>query len=168
MIKKIILTITIIFAACAGYFFKSQSLVVQRPSLEKLYDVPASIPDYFEIEEEFYAVNFFASWCSSCRSELDDLAKMKKISGINIYGIAVNDSENQLREMLHNKAELFKKITVNFPLHSLSELNLNRIPRILIIYKGDVIYDHTGEVNSRILEKKILPILKEIKNKSKR
>ncbi len=65
-------------------------------SLRPLYPVPDSIVKHFEPKEKFYVVNFFASWCKACIAEHDNLMKLRKISKVHIYGVAVNDDQHSI------------------------------------------------------------------------
>jgi thiol-disulfide isomerase/thioredoxin len=42
---------------------------------------------------EPYVVNFFGSWCGPCNMEAPDLATFADQSGVQVVGIAVNDTE---------------------------------------------------------------------------
>ncbi|MDX1916427.1 MAG: hypothetical protein SFT68_00375 [Rickettsiaceae bacterium] len=132
--------------------------------IEPLYPVPEEIINILRPTEELYMVNFFASWCESCVKEIKYLGLIKAHMDLPIYGITVNDSELNLNKMLGHNIHLFQKIEFSFPMQKLIALNIDRIPRLMIIYKNNVIYDHKGEVNDRISHKKIIPILTQVQN----
>lgn len=133
-------------------------------SLRPLYQVPDSIVAHFELKEKYYVVNFFASWCRACVAEHDNLMKLRKISKAHIYGIAVNDDKQALNNMLKKHGNPFKKVSLTFSVKNLHELELSKIPRTLVIYNNQVVYDHSGEINATIFSKKLLPVIEKILN----
>jgi thiol-disulfide isomerase/thioredoxin len=59
-------------------------------------DVAVLAPADFELAAyagEPLVVNFFGSWCAPCNMEAADLATFSQQSGVQIVGIAVNDTE---------------------------------------------------------------------------
>ncbi len=133
-------------------------------SLSPLYPVPKSITQHFSPNEKFYVVNFFASWCKACIAEHDNIMKLKKISKAHIYGIAINDDTASVNNILKKQGNPFIKVSFSFPVDSLNEIELTRIPRTLVIYNNAVVYDHSGEINNNIFNKKLLPVMEQILN----
>lgn len=133
--------------------------------VEPLYKEPNIFREYFTPDENnTYIINIFASWCSSCKKEHQNIINISKNFNIPIYGIAVNDFTNQLKNMLGNNMEPYKKVYLDFPVSKISEISIGRIPRTLIINNGNIIYDHTGAVTSQINKTDIFPILRGVKN----
>jgi thiol-disulfide isomerase/thioredoxin len=159
----LIIFLTIISTSLLILYFGTKEDKDPSPKLVELYDAPLAITDYFEPREDYYIVNFFASWCKACRNELPELREIKEQTGINFYGIALNDFSENIQEMLGTELFPYNKISLDFPLQTIYEFKVNRIPRLIIVYKGDVVYDHEGEINRRILDKKIFPIINKIK-----
>ncbi len=66
--------------------------------------------------------------------------------------------------MLKKHGNPFKKVSLTFSMGNLHELELSKIPRALVIYNNQVVYDHSGEINSTIFSRKLLPIIEKILN----
>ncbi len=147
-----------------GSVFSNYTDKVSNVDIDPLYTVPSAITQYFNPEEQIYIVNFFASWCKPCVNELDDLLALKDGSSISIYGIALNDTKENLDQLFKYIKNPYKKIALDFPIPRLKDIFLDRIPRTMIIYRGEVIYDHLGEVNQKITKKHILPIIQKVQN----
>ena len=50
-----------------------------------------------------YVVNFFASWCPPCRSEIPDMVSLQNqysSKGFTFIGVAVNESEQAIRDFI--------------------------------------------------------------------
>ena len=166
MLKKFVRRNLLILGLFIALFIIIMQLAKQPEiSLAPLYKVPSAIKVHFNPEEKLYVVNFFASWCKACIEEHKNIVSLKKKTKVSIYGIAVNDNEYALDYMLQKHHNPYKKFSTHFPLMEVPELEISRIPRTLIVYEGDIIYDHSGEINKSILDKKILPIIKRILDK---
>ena len=83
---------------------------------DKISNLIFETPDYFNDElideesmDEFYVVNFFASWCKPCLVEHPLLIEMKK-SGIKIIGINFRDDENNFKEWINEHGNPFEYI----------------------------------------------------------
>jgi len=159
--RKISFVITALLLVAIFAFLAEHFAPAEEVKLDPISPAPTSISSFFEIKEDTYIVNFFASWCGPCKDELENMDIIKKKYNLPIYGIAVKDTLSNANSMIGTNSP-YKNITADFPENELMNLSLQKIPRIFIIYKNNVIYDHQGEVNSKILEKKIIPILKKI------
>lgn len=159
--RKISFVITALLLVAIIAFLAEHFAPTEDVKLDPISPAPTSVSSFFDIKEDTYIVNFFASWCGPCKAELENIEIIRKKYNIPIYGIAVNDNQSAVNEMIgeHNP---YKKLTVDFPINNLKDLTSGKIPRMFIIYKNNLIYDHQGEVNSKILEKKILPIIEKI------
>ncbi|MDX1924486.1 MAG: thioredoxin domain-containing protein [Rickettsiaceae bacterium] len=131
-----------------------------------LYDLPKNLDSEINEEEGLYIINFFASWCGPCIKELPILSEIAKKNNVPIYGVVINDRQNNAMSMLREQGyeHLYKSINFNFPIQKLIDLDIDRIPRMMIVMNKKVIYDHTGEINHRILSKRILPLLEAAQN----
>jgi thiol-disulfide isomerase/thioredoxin len=156
VIVSVIFTSTIIFAD------KSEEV-----EIHPLFAAPPTIVNYFKPDEDTYVVNFFASWCKPCRLEIPYLEEIQKTTGIIFYGIVVRDEHTTISSMLEDHEIKYKKMGYNLPLHKIESIEIDRIPRLLIIHRGEVVYDHEGEINKRIMKKKIVPLLSKIKQNPK-
>jgi cytochrome c biogenesis protein CcmG/thiol:disulfide interchange protein DsbE len=161
----LLIFLTLLSASLLVLYFGNKQDEDPLPNIVELYDAPLAITDYFDPREDFYIVNFFGSWCRACRKELPELLEIKNKTGATFYGVALNDFSENVEEMLGSNLQPYKKIALDFPLNKILEFKLDRIPKLLIIYKGDVVYEFEGEINRRILDKKIFPIITKIKQK---
>lgn len=110
-------------------------------------------------------LNFWASWCSPCQTEIRDLVAWQErygARGLQIVGIGMDD-ESRLRNV-------HRSLGINYPLlfasksaPGLAEAFGNRtgvVPySVLISRAGAVVYSHAGVITSEIFETQVLPSL---------
>ncbi len=163
-ISKFLLITAVFVLFGIGSVFSNYANTIDDVDIDPLYEAPTVITQYFKPEEKFYIVNFFASWCGPCVEEVDSLNDLKKSTDISIYGIALNDTKENLKYLFKRTKNPYKKIALDFPTSHLKNIFLDRIPRTIIIYNDNVIYDHLGDVGARVITKEILPILQKVQN----
>jgi thiol-disulfide isomerase/thioredoxin len=87
-----------------------------------------------------YIVNFFASWCPPCRSEIPDMVSLQKQyekQGFTFVGVAVNETEPTIRSFMKKNGITYPVIMVNQSLVSAYgrhvEGGLSAIPTSFVI-----------------------------------
>jgi thiol-disulfide isomerase/thioredoxin len=115
-----------------------------------------------------YIVNFFASWCPPCRSEIPDMVALQSKygrKGFTFIGVAVNETEPSVRSFI-------TKNRINYPVVMVDEQLINSfskyvaggiraIPTSFVINSsGRVTQVITGPRSKEVLEKIITDALK--------
>jgi len=65
---------------------------------------------------KIYIVNFFASWCPPCRAEIPDMVELQKVyasKGFTFVGIAVSDSEPNIRDFVRRSGISYPVVVDN-------------------------------------------------------
>ena len=111
-------------------------------------------------------LNFWASWCSPCQSEIRDLVAWQSkygAAGLQIVGVGLDD-EKRLRNVQ-------RSLEINYPVlldNTLGNPVMRRygnnegvVPySVLISREGEVVYAHTGLINEEIFAEQVLSRLK--------
>lgn len=115
-----------------------------------------SLPNLFDDEENFskkdlvgkYSiVNFFASWCATCRAEHEILLRLHDTKIVDIYGIAWNDINDNTKEFLEKNGNPFKKVASDNAGLFTKLTNITAVPETLIIdKKGNVVMRFSGNL----------------------
>lgn len=101
-----------------------------------------SLPDLFDEEKEFARddlkgkytlVNFFASWCTTCRAEHDVLLRIKQENIIEIYGIAWRDIDGKTKSYLSSAGNPFTRVVKDSGGLFTKMTGLNAIPETWIV-----------------------------------
>lgn len=118
-----------------------------------------------------YIVNFFASWCPPCRSEIPDMVILQNKygrKGFTFIGVAVNETEPNMREFI-------KKNKITYPVVMANEQIVNAFSRyvdggiraiptsFVVNSSGRIIQVITGARSKDVFEKIILDALRKHK-----
>ena len=115
-----------------------------------------SFPDLFDESKDFskkdllgkYSIlNFFASWCSTCRAEHQILLRLKNEGIIDVYGIAWRDIDKKTKEFLDDSGNPFARVAKDSQGLFNKITGIEAVPEILIIDKeGNVVMRYRGNL----------------------
>jgi peroxiredoxin len=111
-------------------------------------------------------LNFWASWCSPCQTEIRDLVAYQAqyaAQGLQVVGIGLDD-EKKLRNVQRTLGINYPVLLANSPGNPLMAGFGNRdgiVPYSVIISRaGEVVYTHTGLLTQEIFAEQVIPWLK--------
>lgn len=119
-----------------------------------------------EWQDKVVLLNFWASWCSPCQTEIRDLVAYQSqygAQGLQIVGIGLDD-EVKLRNVQRTLGINYPVLLANSPGNPLMTEFGNRdgiVPySVLISREGKVVYTHTGLVTQEVFAEQVIPWLK--------
>lgn len=119
-----------------------------------------------EWKNKLILLNFWASWCSPCQSEIRDLIAYQArygAEGLQIVGIGLDD-ETKLRNVYRSLKINYPVLLANMPGNTLMPRYGNTqgvVPySVLIARTGEVVYTHTGLISRDIFTEQVIPRLK--------
>jgi len=126
-------------------------------SLPELY-TPESLITPEDLAGEPYLVNFWASWCVTCRAEHPVLEALAKSGRIRIVGINFRDESQDAKQWLAqrgdpydiNLADRSGRVSIDFGVYASPET-------FLIDAGGQIVFKHLGALTPEIIEQEIFP-----------
>jgi peroxiredoxin len=119
-----------------------------------------------EWHDKVVLLNFWASWCSPCQTEIRDLVVYQSqfgAQGLQIVGVGMDD-ETKLRNVQRTLGINYPVLLANTPGNPMIAAFGNRdgiVPySVLISRDGKVVYTHTGIITQEIFAEQVIPWLK--------
>lgn len=110
-----------------------------------------------------WLLNVWASWCASCREEHPLLVQLAKASIVPVYGLNYKDNPENARRWLQMFGDPYVVSFADPQGRVAIDYGVYGVPETFIIDKSGLIrYKQTGPVTAESLEKKILPLVKEL------
>ncbi len=133
-------------------FFSQKIIDLPQFSLQNLFDDNDSLTNSDFTEKEYYLLNVFASWCTSCRAEHDILLKISNNKNINIYGIAFKDIDENTKQYLAYNKNPYKKVGIDRRGELSDLLFVKGVPETFLINKkSQIIYHHQGGLDQEFI-----------------
>ena len=118
-----------------------------------------------DLKKEVSILNIWASWCVSCKAEHANLMALKE-SGYKIYGLAVADKKENADAYLAKEGNPYYKTGYDPNREIMISLGATGTPETYVINTDGMIYFHQrGMVDAETINKKIIPIINELKKK---
>ena len=113
-----------------------------------------------------FLVNVFASWCAPCRAEAPALALLSE--EIEIFGIAYKDKSEDTRGFLATYGDPFAGIGIDRDGDAGMRWGVYGVPETFVVgADGTIAYKHIGPVTQSDLDRKILPLVRELQAAAK-
>lgn len=110
---------------------------------------------------EYALINFFASWCISCKAEHEILLKLKADHTLALYGVAWKDTKEALEKWRAQNQNPYHDITMDMNGKTAIAYGITGVPEsFLIDREGNIIYHHAGPLTEDVVKKELLPRLK--------
>jgi cytochrome c biogenesis protein CcmG/thiol:disulfide interchange protein DsbE len=139
-------------------------LVGKTAPVISLPAIAENIPGGFSTEDlkgHVTIVNVFASWCITCLAEHPLITKLAA-DGARVYGINHRDTAADATTWLRRHGNPYEAIGADTDARASLEWGVTGVPETFIIdANGTIAYKHAGPITPEVLERKILPKLRE-------
>ena len=116
-----------------------------------------------DLRGKVWLFNVWASWCASCRQEHEVLMELSKQGGVSIYGMDYKDQPGDAQAVLNRFGNPYVETVVDLDGRVGINYGVYGVPETYLIDKNGIIrYKHTGPLTRDSLNKKILPLVKEL------
>ncbi len=170
-LNKIAIPLFIVVLLLGGLFFTSldreKHLV---PSMRSHKPLPEfSAPVLFQniemnskdIRGEYWLLNFWGSWCTTCYAEHPYLMSLKQ-SGMKIIGVNYKDSESGANKFLTSQGNPYEFSFFDPKGRLAIEMGITAAPETFLISPdGEVLYHRVGELNESVFNKFMRPLIQD-------
>lgn len=124
---------------------------------------PAKQMSPADLRGKVWLFNVWASWCASCRQEHDLLLDLAKQGGVLIYGMDYKDQPGDAQAVLDRYGNPYVETVVDLDGRTGINYGVYGVPETYLIDRNGIIrYKHIGPLTRESLDKKILPLAKEL------
>jgi cytochrome c biogenesis protein CcmG/thiol:disulfide interchange protein DsbE len=112
---------------------------------------------------QVWVLNVWASWCAPCREELPVLVGLAKTRAVPLVGFNYKDKPEPAKALLQAFGDPYA-LSVTDPDGRVGiDYGVYGVPETFVIDKAGVIrLKHIGPVTTEVLEKKIMPLVREL------
>ncbi|MBU1690356.1 MAG: DsbE family thiol:disulfide interchange protein [Gammaproteobacteria bacterium] len=116
-----------------------------------------------DLRGKVWLFNVWASWCASCRQEHELLLDLSRQGVVSIYGMDYKDQPGDAQAVLNRYGNPYVETVVDLDGRAGINYGVYGVPETYVIDKSGIIrYKHTGPLTRESLDKKILPLVKEL------
>jgi cytochrome c biogenesis protein CcmG/thiol:disulfide interchange protein DsbE len=112
-------------------------------------------------------LNVWASWCVPCRLEAPLLDRVKRLSGVALYGLVYKDKPDKAREFLREAGNPFSRIDLDAHGRTAIDWGVYDVPETFVIDgKGIVRLRFSGPVTEDVLKEVLLPAIEQARGQA--
>jgi len=118
-----------------------------------------------DMKGQVWLLNFWASWCSGCRTEHPVLMDLAQSGAVPIYGVDYKDQRGEALAWLDQWGNPYPIVAVDAAGRIGIDYGVYGVPETYVIDKQGLIrYKQIGPLDDETVEKKILPLVKELQS----
>lgn len=126
-------------------------------ALPKLY-APDELVSPNELNGTPYLVNFWASWCVTCRAEHPVLEALAETGRIRIVGVNYRDEAVDAKNWLSQRGNPYDLVLTDFSGRVSIDFGVYASPETFLVdSSGQIIFKHLGALTPEIIEREIFP-----------
>lgn len=168
-----LLVVVLLVGSLAGGLFRYIANVPE-PLVGRM--IPESdLPALHDPEQRFLSsdmigrpslVNFWASWCSTCRGEHPTLTQLGRI-GVPVFGFNYRDSREQALDYLDRAGDPFIAVGYDPNGRTSAEWGVHATPVTMLLDRhGRVRFKHIGPLYPELVHGQLLPLFRELERES--
>jgi len=117
------------------------------------------VPGNFAAKGQVTIVNVFASWCIPCREEAPALARLARIRGLRLIGIAYKDKPDAARAFLAQYGNPFETVALDADGRAGIDWGISGVPESFVIDSHGIVRGHFGPLTETGLLVDVLPAI---------
>lgn len=117
-----------------------------------------------DLKGDVALVNVFASWCVACRAEHPVLMDLSKSGQVPVYGLNYKDKPANAAAWLDEHGNPYSRTGADEKGRVGIDFGVYGVPETFVIDRhGRIAYKHIGPVRREDLDRKILPLVKQLR-----
>lgn len=117
-----------------------------------------------DLRGEVSLVNFWASWCAPCRTEMPFFQELASAGVVAIHGINYKDNPPAARTFLEELGNPFTRLGIDNTGRVGIDWGVYGMPETFVVdADGKIAYRHVGPLDRATFEKEILPLIERLK-----
>lgn len=107
-----------------------------------------------------YVVNFWGSWCVTCRAEHPVITELSRMGVVDIVGLNFRDEEQDAMAWLRRFGDPYSVSLVDYDGRTSIDFGVYAAPETFLVdASGKIVFKHLGEMTMEVIETEILPRL---------
>ena len=124
---------------------------------------PSKIVTPKQMRGKVWLLNVWGSWCAACREEHPVLLEIARSGAVPIYGLSWKDKREDALATLAELGDPYVLNASDFDGRVAIDYGITGAPETYLIDKNGIIrYKEVGQLTPEIMEKKILPMVREL------
>ena len=173
MNKKLLIPLGVFLVLC-GFLFAGlwhdprgiPSRLIDKPApaftLAQLHQ-PAKTLGPADLKGQVWLLNVWASWCVSCRAEHEVVTRLASTGEVPVVGLNYKDERDAALGWLRRLGDPYKVSAVDANGDVGIDWGVYGVPETFLVDKeGKIRYKQIGPITAEALEKKILPMIREL------
>lgn len=112
-----------------------------------------TLQNFINDQGKYSLLNFFASWCSTCKMEHEILLRLKDENFIDIYAIAWHDFKTNTQEYLQKYGNPYKQVALDSQGIFTKITGIKAVPETLVIdASGTVVLRYQGNLDDEVIK----------------
>jgi cytochrome c biogenesis protein CcmG/thiol:disulfide interchange protein DsbE len=146
------------------------SPLIGKPAPEftlPVLDEPGRMISPADYKGQVWLLNVWASWCSGCKVEHNQLLRMTASGDVKMIGMDYKDQDADARNWLRQLGNPYETVVVDAQGKAGIDWGVYGVPETFVIdKKGVVRHKHIGPVTEEAMTKTLLPMIKQLEAES--
>ena len=120
-----------------------------------------------DLRGQAWVLNVWASWCAACRTEHQLLHDLAAAGAVDLVGLNYKDEHMAAISWLRSLGNPYRWIAVDSAGDVAIDWGVYGVPETFVIDANGIIrYKHSGPLDQNILRRKILPLVRQLSQKT--
>jgi cytochrome c biogenesis protein CcmG/thiol:disulfide interchange protein DsbE len=107
-----------------------------------------------------YLVNFWGSWCVTCRVEHPVITQLARMGVVDVVGLNFRDEEQDAQAWLRRFGNPYSVTLVDYDGRTSIDFGVYAAPETFLVdASGKIVFKHLGQMTMEVIEAEILPRL---------